>query len=131
MQVIRDVAAADAITDPELRRLIQQRIDDLSEYEDDGLVNFIIVELGDAIETIDAELGFSILGNRWDGSRWGDPAFTPSWEILEEHQHPEYFELVWVISDDGTGITAFVPKLGIDPDLLAMCKAYATHGPAR
>ena len=34
--------------------------------------------------------------------------------------------MVFIISDDGYGIEVWIPKTeGIDPDLLAMCKAFA------
>ena len=94
MQVI--TGDIDSVADPELRRLLQLRLRDIQPYALSELGYFLVVEPGDGIESIDKQLGFSIMANRWDGSRWGDANFTPSWEILEEHLHPDYFELVWV-----------------------------------
>ena len=129
MIVIRDLPAIDAIPDPDLRYLIQQRAAALAEYELPlaDLALFIIVQPGDTITAIDDCLGFSILANRWTGIRYGQSGFTPSWEVIEEHAH--WYELVFVLSDDGFGVYVFVPKdSAINPKLLAMCSAYATHG---
>ena len=88
MQVIRD--DIETVANPELRELLRQRLRDIEPYSMSELGSyFLVVEPGDGVEAIDKQLGFSILGNRWDGSRWGDANFTPSWEILEEHLHPD------------------------------------------
>jgi DNA-binding Xre family transcriptional regulator len=131
MLVIRDLDAIASITDPALRQLVQQRTDALVSDGDtlEELCHFIVVEPGDSIEAIDAQLGFSILSNRWDGLRFGDPAFKPAWEILEDHLN--YFEVVFVLGDDGYGVEVFVPKQGIAADLLAMLSLYATPEQAR
>jgi len=129
MIVIRDFTSTDSIPDPDLSRLIQQRAAALEEYELPlaDLALFIIVQPGDTPAAIDAHLGFPILSNRWIGIRYGQPGFTPSWEVTEEHAH--WYELVFVLSDDGFGVYVFVPKdSAINPKLLAMCSAYATHG---
>jgi len=73
MKVIRDLGAL-AHVQPEVRALIEQRIRELSEYVDDvfaELTRFIVVEPGDAIGTLDTELGFAVLANRFDGIRFG------------------------------------------------------------
>jgi len=62
--------------------------------------------------------------NPFDGSRYGESDFTPSFEALEEHSH--CFEMLFILSDNGFGIALFIPKHpGIDADLLAMCAEYA------
>ena len=124
MQVI--TGDIDSVADPELRRLLRERVRDMEPYSPAELGYFLIVEPRDGIEAVDAQLGFSILGNRWNGTRWGDPAFTPSWEILSEHQG--WYELVFVLSDYGSGVTVFVPKQGADSELLTMCRQYTTPG---
>ena len=127
MQIIRDLVAAYAITDLELRQLIEKTIHDLSEdepYDPEELGYFVIVEPGDTLEMIDVQLGFSIMSNRYSGDRFGSSGFTPCFELVEEHAG--YYEMVFVISDDGYGVEVFIPKTGeIDPELLAMCKQYA------
>lgn len=70
---------ADAIADPEMRDLVQQRLLDIEPHSLSELGAIIVVEPGDSIAAIDRQLGFHILGNRWDGTRWGAPAFAPGW----------------------------------------------------
>jgi hypothetical protein len=127
MRVIRDADSVAQVSDPDVRQLIQRRIRDLTEsgdYELADLAFFIVVEPGDPLSALDAQLGFPVLCNRWDGTRYDEPAFTRSWEILEESAG--CFEIVFVLSDDGFGVEIFVPKCeGIDPDLLAMCARFA------
>ena len=111
MQVVRDRAGIAAITDEPLRTVIEQRVQSLSEFdahELDELATFVVVQPGDTLEALDAQLGFSVLDA------------TP--ELIEEHAG--YFEIVFVVSDDGYGIELFVP-VGADvpPELLAMCTA--------
>ena len=128
MQVLRDQASISTIDDPELRTLIEKRVQTLAEFDDyelHELVNFLVVEPGDALHALDMQLGFPILQNRFDGSRFGDPGFTPSFDLLEEHAG--CYEIVFVVSDDGFGIEVFVAKdPGVPSELLAMCVAYAT-----
>ena len=76
---------------------------------------------------INEQLGWDILTNRWTGIRFGDPRFTPSFELVDEHAG--YFELVYVMGQDGRGIEVMVPKSIDIPDLLAMCQRYAVPAP--
>jgi len=126
--VLRDREAAVRLGDPLLRSLILQRIDALTEecpdYALEQLVRFVIVEPGDRPESLAGQLGFHPLTNRWDGAPFGSPGFAPSFELAEEHG--AWYELVFVLGDDGFGLEVFVPKApGVDPDLLALCAAYA------
>lgn len=130
MQVIRDPADAATITDPELCELIEKTIRDLSEdypYDPDELGYFLIVQPGDSLDALSAQIGFPIMANRWTGIRFGQPDFTPSFELVDEHAG--YYEMVFIISDSGYGIEVFIPKTeGVEPELLAMCKRYAVNG---
>jgi hypothetical protein len=126
--VLRDRASAVRLGDPALRRLILRRFDTLTEenpdYALDQLARFVVVEPGDRPEALAGELGFHPLEARWDGSRFGTPGFSPPFELAEEHA--AWYELVFVLSDDGFGLEVFVPKApGVDPELLALCAAYA------
>ena len=111
MQVVRDRADVAAIADEALRALIEARIDSLMEFDDHELhelVTFVIVEAGDTLTAIDAQLGFSIVDA------------LP--ELVE--QHGGYFEIVIVVSDDGSGVEVFVPIDGdVPPELVALCTA--------
>lgn len=124
MLVIRDLKLNDAISHPELRFVLQQRFTMLSEDGPDVCAYFILLEVGDSLAALNQQLGFSILHNRFDGKHCDDPDFIPSWEILEEHA--SFYEMVFVLSDDGYGVEVFIPKAeGIDPALLALCRRYA------
>jgi hypothetical protein len=112
MQIIRSLgdaaAAAAGAVDPELRQLITDTFARVADCPE--ILGFVlVVEPGDTIASIDAILRFSILAGRH--------------EFIVEHAG--YFELVYVLGQDGYGIEVLVPK-GIDlPDLLAMCIEHA------
>ena len=112
--------------DPQLRRLLLKRLDMLAEFSDfdlSELAHFVIVEPGDTLATIEAELGFSPFVNFVDGARYPHPDFTPSWEWLIDHGN--WFELVFALSDGGFGINLLVPnRPDVDAMLLALLKAY-------
>jgi hypothetical protein len=108
MQIIRTQEDASTIADPELRQLIARVHESVIEFPE-ILYFILIVEVGDTIAMLDTQLGFPIL--------------TTPREILEEHAG--YFEMVFVISDDGSGVEVFIPKTeGVDSDLLAMCEMH-------
>ncbi|MFT7721312.1 MAG: hypothetical protein QM788_00510 [Roseateles sp.] len=110
--------------DAELLGLINARTAELAEYTEEigELVTFIVVQAGDAVEQLDAALGFGILSNRFDLTPFGTPGFAPSWDGLVEHA--EWFELTYVLSDDSAGTVVYVPKTAA-PELLEMCTRYA------
>ncbi len=106
MQIIR-TPAADA-ADPELRQLVDRVFATVSDCPE--ILGFImVVEPGDTIASLDAQLGFSILAGRHEF-------------ILE---HTDWFELVYVLGQDGAGLEVFVPKVIDQLELLAMCQQHA------
>lgn len=129
MQIICEPEAAASIADPELRHLIEKTIRDLSEdhpYNADELGYFLIVEQGDSLVTINAQIGFDILCNRWTGTKFDQQGYTQSFECLDEFAN--WYEMLFIISDDGFGIEVFIPKAIDIPGLLAMCQRYAVPG---
>lgn len=131
MYVLRDADAIQGFLvshhDPDLHQLISSRLQDLSEYADCDvaeLVNFLVVDAGDAIEQVNAQLGFPILCNRFNDVPFGSPGFTPSWDDLVAHE--AWYEFLYVLSDDGFGLVVFVSKhFQASTDLLSMCTQYA------
>lgn len=122
MLVISDPSSLSRVADPEVRRLIEQRIEEYG--ADAGLATFVVVEPGDPLDSLDAQLGFPVLSNRFDGTRHGDPAFRPSFELAEDHGG--FYEVVFVLADYGDGVLVLVPKGdGVDPRLLSLCAEYA------
>jgi len=128
--VVRDLPTIDQISNPAIRELVQQRINDLGgeSFDSNELGYFLVVEAGDTIEAIQAQVGFNILQNRFTGIPFNATGFTPSFEFIEEF--PACYDMVFVLDDTGIGIELFVPKVeGIDPDLTAMCRMYAYTAP--
>lgn len=111
----------------DLSDLIQQRFDALCPYEDydqDIHGHIYLVEPGDCITDVERVSGCPITHDPFTSARFGDPGFTPMFELLEEHA--SCFEMVFVPGDGDFGIVIFIPKAAnIDPDLLAFCQAYA------
>ncbi|MBK6928410.1 MAG: hypothetical protein IPH15_13050 [Comamonadaceae bacterium] len=96
--------------------LIQQRLADLLQDDDlpmEELVFFVVPDPGETIQQLVEALGTDL--QTVDGS--------PLWEFLEEH--PSCYEFVIVMSDDGFGAEVFIPKTGMDADLLALCQLHA------
>ncbi len=117
--------AAITYPDPDLRRLITLRMEQLSaNYARERLheiVHFIVVEGGDSEREVAAELNFSLLHNLSDGRRFGtDEGYQPSFEWAA--CHGSFFELVFILTDDGFGTVVFVSNdPGIDGDIHALC----------
>ena len=130
MNVVRDHSTIDQISNPAIRELVQQRINDLGgeSFDSNELGYFLVVESSDTLEALSAQLGFDILHNRFTGIRFNATGFTPSFEFIEEF--PACYDMVFVLDDTGIGVEIFVPKEeGIDPDLIAMCRMYAYTAP--
>ena len=116
-------AVADPALDPQLRALLAARArqleDDAEELGD--LAHFHAVEPGDGPKEAATALGFRPDVNLVDGSRQGEPDFSPSWEWVEDHGG--WFELAFVLTDDGFGHVLLVPdRPDTDPRLLALCR---------
>ncbi len=115
--------------DPDLKKILLGRLDLLAEYLIDfdlsELANIIVVQPGDTIEAIEAELGISPFANIVDDIRYPDPAFEPSWEFCIDRG--TYLDAVFALSDGGAGIVMLVPdQEGVVPELREMLKVYAT-----
>ena len=131
MLILRDPELASSINDPDLRDLVEQRFNDISQeepYDPDINGYMIVVEVGDSVEALESEIGCPILRSYIGNARYGDPGFKPVFECLEEHD--TCYEMVFVPGDGDFGIVLFIPKQeGIDADLLAMCAEYAEPAP--
>ena len=120
MIVLRDIESVGQLAQAEIRQLIQQRIEEITQgeaYDPDVYGQFVLVEAGDCAAEIEAVVGCKIVSA-------GDADFAPSFEWLVEHS--TCYEAVFIFSDDGYGIDLLIPKLpDVDADLLAMCRKYA------
>ncbi len=127
MLILNDPALINRIPDPDIRDLVHQRFSEIcgdEPYDYDTHGYMIVLEPGDSVEVLEQEVGWPILRNLFDDSRYGEPDFTPSFEVLEDHGN--CYEMVFIFNDEGFGVDLFIPKQsGIDGDLLAMCAEYA------
>lgn len=129
MIVLREPAAVSLISAPGLRQLLALRFTQLLAGDADWPGCLLVVEAGDTVQQLEQEIGLPILHGLFDDLPFGDPDFTPCFEILEEHQHEHItiFEMVFVSNDDGAATALFIADTaGIDADLLAMCRSFAT-----
>ncbi len=100
--------------DLRLKRLLIERRDQLG-GDIKNIARFLIVQPGDTLHALEAELGFSISGDL-KGS------FGCEWIA----DHGTFYEAVWILTDDGFAHVAFITKQGGDPDLLKFCERYVT-----
>ena len=127
MQILCDSSSIQKLlaTQAELTRLITgyvERLSDYDGYELGQLVQFMVMARSDTVIELEAALGFSVRINRFTGCRYGDAEYLPSWEVIEEHKF--WYEVVYVLGDDGFGIVIFVPK-DADAELIEMLQHYA------
>ena len=120
MLKIQNLSQLNLITDPDILKLVKMRHDQLG---DEMFDSAIIIEAGDSISDIEQEIGFSILTNLFDDVRFPDPDFVPCFEVLEDHGC--CYEMVFIFGDGDDAIEIFIPKHGVDNELLAMCSQYA------
>jgi hypothetical protein len=130
--VLRDPQATSQLTDSYIRDLVELRFRQIlagEPYDYDRHGYMVIVEPGDIVEQLEQEIGLPILHGLFDDVPFGDPNFTPCFEILEEHTYEQHriYEMVFIGNDDGFATTVFVPASeGTDSRLLAMCRSFAT-----
>jgi len=115
------------IDDPDLRQLVERRCAEICNgepYDRDVHGDMIVVDVGDGADDLESAVGFPVLTNPFDGHHYGHPDFVPACEVIEDHGHCH--EMVFVLSDEGTGVILFVPKRpGVHRELLSMLAAFA------
>jgi hypothetical protein len=110
--------------DIRLKGLLERRAEQLGSMEDNA--RFVVVEPGDRARFLEEALGFSPLQNLTDGSRFGDPDFTPGWEWIERHEFG--WELCFIFTDDGFAHVVLVPDAPrVSAKLLRLCTQFATE----
>ena len=131
MQFIRGPEQARGISDPAIRRLVQERYAEVCNgepYDADVHGEMIVVQERDTLVSMEEETGLPIATNPFDGARFPDLEFVPVWEWIENHN--SCFVCTFVLTDSGGGTSLFVPKhSGIDADLLALCARFAVPVP--
>lgn len=125
MVIITDQSQLAHINHSGIQHLVALRLQQLG----GDTCEFIVAEPNDTASAIEQAAGFPILTGLFDGLPFGHPDFYPCTEILEEHNHEHHriYELVFIGNDDGFATTIIVEdQEGIDADLLAMCRTFAT-----
>jgi hypothetical protein len=91
---------------PSLQPILQMHAERLADYDLEDVAEVVIVQVGDTIDAIEHLCPFA----------------SPV-ELIAEHDH--YFELTWILSDDGFGMVLFVPTdESTDPLLLRLCRSF-------
>lgn len=102
---VANLAAAEAIADPEIRQLALQRIAELAEqgFSLSDVGEIWITEATDALADIEIRLGVPV----------------SAYELIEDH--PSCFAVTYVLDQAGMGFVLLVPKTVDIPELLALC----------
>jgi hypothetical protein len=130
MIILRDPSALDQVEDAYIRGLIAQRFQEITidGYDYDDLGMFVLAQPGDSIADLEEAGGIWIITGIFTDDKYGDPDFSPSFEVLEEHPG-HCFEMVHIMGGD-YGVSTIIPNVaGIDPELLRFCKEYAVPIP--
>jgi hypothetical protein len=120
MLILKSPSSFDSITDPDILKLVKLRH---SQLGDEMFGSVIIVEIGDTVEDIKNEIGFFVMTNLFDDISYPDPDFVPSCEALEDHG--DFYEMLFILGDGDEAVEIFIPKHGVDNELLAMCSQFA------
>ena len=120
MLILKSPSSFESITDPDILRLVKLRH---SQLGDEMFGSVIIVEIGDTVEDIKNEIGFFVMTNLFDDISYPDPDFVPSCEALEDHG--DFYEMLFILGDGDEAVEIFIPKHGVDNELLAMCSQFA------
>ena len=120
------VRALKLLIDLRLKRLLIERRDQLGGKIAD-IARIVIVQPGDDLRALETELGFSVFQNPADGTRFGEPDFTPGWEWLAYHGF--CFEMVFIFDDSGFAHVVIIQNSPMQNRLLrALCLTYASVG---
>ena len=124
MMMLCKPADAARVEDAAIQALIIQRFEELRspDYEWAELGYFVVVEPHDTIAELEATHRIAITTGHGCTVNHGQPGFTPSFELIEEYESS--YELVFILSDSGFGVTLFVPKLPVT-ELVRFCRKFA------
>lgn len=112
--------------DEALRRLLIRRMEDLSyllaDFDLADLLRIIVMAEGDTATVVEEAIPHRLLTD-WSDRPSSDLGFVPPWEVCEVH--PRWFELTFILADDGFGVVVYVPREGCtDTVLLSLCERY-------
>jgi hypothetical protein len=108
---------------PSLAELLKKRYQQLSGDMSDTA--FVVIQPLDRSRFVEECLGWSVLQNPGDGTRYGDPDYSPGFEWIEDHGF--CFELTFEFTTDFTHVLFVEKAKGVDRQLLNFCAAYASE----
>lgn len=111
--------------DPQLRRLLAQRIGSLAEELIDWTEYLVVDPTFDSEADIVRQVGFSPLVDPIDGIRFGCAGFNPGHDWLQDHGG--YFEMIITFGSTFAYVLLIRAQAEADPPLLRFCRLYA-HG---
>ena len=120
MLILKDPPQLASTIDNDILKLTTLRLTQLTPTLPHQL---IIVEPQDTLEDLETITGYPILTNLFDDVRYPDPDFMPCCEVLEDHGC--CYEMVFIFSDGDDSVSLFIPKTGVDEELLSMCAQHA------
>ena len=123
MMMLREPDDAARVDDAAIKALVIRRFEELCspDYEWAELGYFVVVEPHDTIAELEATHRIAITTGHCCTVNYGQPGFIPSFELIEEHESS--YELVFILSDSGFGVTLFVPKLPVI-ELVRFCREF-------
>lgn len=124
MMTLREPADAARVEDAAIKALIIRRFEELHspDYEWAELGYFVVVEPHDTIGQLEDAHHIAITTGYCCTVNYGQPGFIPSFELIEEHETS--YELVFILSDSGFGVTLWLPKLPVT-ELVRFCREFA------
>ena len=108
--------------DLRLKRLLIERRDQLG-GEIAGHARFVVFEARDRPRWLEDALGFSILQNAGDGTRHGDPDYSPGFDTCTDHGFA--YELTFELTADFTHVVIVENAPGVNREVLEFCAKYA------
>ena len=121
-------APTHAPNDPVLQKLLIDRIADWAATDLLSLTHLLIADAATTEKDIVDEVGFSPLVSI-DGIRFPAAGYVPPFDFAERHDG--WTEFVQVVPNDPFAFVLFIETSeGADPELLALCRAYAEGVPA-
>jgi hypothetical protein len=128
MQIVSNLTDAIGVTDPGIRKLLEQRFNQLCPNKDDAETDtqFFIIEPVDEIEELEDATGCPIVTSWFSNAIYPDDNFAPCFEFIEEHRC--CFEMVFVLNDDSSTVVLIVPKQqAINALLLELCREFSNE----
>lgn len=131
MLILRDPSQLEQVEDAYIRGLIAQRFQEITieGYSYDDLGMFVLAEPGDSIADLEKAGGVWITSGVLNDAQYGNPEFSPCFEVLDAHPGHGW-EMVHCMGGD-FGVSTVIPDVeGIDPVLLRFCREYGEAVPA-